>query len=229
MTTLTQIAQTKIQNARAAFIDAVWANEGPDRLAELASDAGMELAAADAFIARVAEARRDIKTASEVLRLRRVASKAKAHSDAIRARADAAIEKLESEADLAAQDATSAMREVSSAESAAWRVIALHDDGMLPASQLPRDLLALIERREQEATATRSHATMVAAITERNRVRDDVERLERHLWKLPLSVDRRERETLLKEELDRAKANLAAAESRLSDAERAHAAARKGL
>ena len=229
MTTLTQIAQKKIQNARATFINAAWANESPDRLAELAIDAGMELAEADAFIARVAEARGDIKAASEVLRLRRVATKAKSNADAIRTRTDAAIEKLESEAEAAAHDATSAMREASSAESAAWRVIAMHDEGMLPASQLPKDVLALIERREQEARATRTHAAMVAAINERNRVRDDVERLERKLWKLPLSVDRRERETLLKEELERAKADLAAAESRLSDTERAHAAARRGL
>jgi hypothetical protein len=229
MTTLTQIAQKKKQDARAAFIVAAWADEAPYRLAELASDAGMELADADACIARVADARRDIKTASEVLRLRRVASKAKAHADAIRTRTDAAVERLESEADGAAHDATSAMREASSAESAALRVIAMHDEGMLPASQLPKDVLALIERREQEAQAARTHATMVAVINVRNRVRDDVERLERKLWKLPLSVDRRERETLLKEELERAKAGLTAAEARLADAERAHATARKGL
>lgn len=229
MTTLTQIAQKKIQNARAAFVDAAWADESPDRLAELASDAGMELANADAFIARVAEARGDIHAASEVLRLRRVASKAKANADAIRTRADAAIEKLESEAEAAAHDATTAVREASSAESAAWRVIAMHDEGMLPASQLPRDVIALIERREQEAKAMRTHATMIAAINERNRVRDDVERLERKLRRLPVSRDHKEQEALVKEELERAKADLAAAESRLSDAERAHSTARKGL
>ena len=69
-----------------------------------------------------------------------------AHADAIRTRADAAIEKLESDAESVAHDATTAMREASSAESAAWRVIAMHDEGMLPVSQLPKDVLALIEQ-----------------------------------------------------------------------------------
>ena len=229
MTTLTQIARKKKQDARAAFIDAAWADEAPDHLAELARDAGMDLADADAIIARVAEAKGDIKAASEVLRLRRVATKAKAHSDATHAQAEAAIEKLDAEAEAAAQDADRARRELITAESAAQRVLAMYDEGFLPASHLPNDVVAMIERREQEDKATKAHAAMVAAVNQRNRVRDDVERIERKLRRLPLSRNHQEQEVFVKEELERAKANLATAETRLADAERAHTAARKGL
>ncbi|MCC6951314.1 MAG: hypothetical protein IT433_07690 [Phycisphaerales bacterium] len=229
MTTLSQIAREKKQHARAAFIDAVWSDEAPDHLAALAREAEMDLADADSLIARVAEAKGDIQVASDVLRLRRVASKAKAHSDATHAQAEAAIEKLESEAEAAAQEADSARRELSTAESAAQRVLAMYDEGFLPALRLPNDVVAMIERREQEDKATKAHAAMIAVINERNRVRDDVERIERRLWKLPLSRERKEQEALVREELERAKAALTAAEARLADAERAHATARKGL
>lgn len=229
MTTLSQIAQEKKQNARAAFIDAVWSDEASEHLTELARDAEMDLADADALIARVAESKVDIKAASDVLRLRRVASKAKAHSDATHAQAEAAIEKLESEAEAAAQEADSARRELNTAESAARRVLVMYDEGFLPASRLPNDVVAMIERRDQEDKATKAHAAMIAAINERNRVRDDVERIERKLRRLPVSRDHKEQEALVKEELERAKAILTAAEARLADAERAHATARKGL
>ncbi len=229
MTTLSQIAQEKKQNARAAFIDAAWSDEPSEHLAELARDAEMDLADADALIARVAESKGDIKAASDVLRLRRVASKAKAHSDATHAQTEAAIEKLESEAEAAAREADGARRELITAESAAQRVLAMYDEGFLPASHLPNDVVAMIERREQEDKATKAHAAMVAAVNQRNRVRDEAERIERKLRRLPLSRDHKEQEVLVKEELERAKANLVAAETRLADAERAHAAARKGL
>jgi hypothetical protein len=68
-----------------------------------------------------------------------------------------------------------------------------------------------------------------AAFNQRNRIRDDVERLERDLRNLPISRDQQEQEARLKDELERAKAALAAAETRLTDAERAHAKARKVL
>lgn len=229
MTTLTQIARKKKQDARAAFIDAAWADEASDRLAELARDAGMDLADADALIARVAEAKSDIKAASEVLRLRRVASKAKAHSDATHAQAEAAIEKLDAEAEAAAQEADSARRELNTAESAARRVLVMYDEGFLPASRLPNDVVAMIERREQEGQATKAHAAMIAATNQRNRLRDDVERIERKLRRLPVARDHKEQEALVREEFERAKADLTAAEARLADAERAHATARKGL
>lgn len=229
MTTLTQIVQKKKQQARAAFIDAAWGNEPFDRLAELARDAGMEPGAADEIIARIADARADMKTAGDVVRLRRAATKTKAHADATRAQAEAAIEKLEAEAEAAALDADAAQRELNTAESAGQRVLAVYGEGLLPASRLPKSVLALIERREQEAKANQAHAAMIAATNERNRARDDVERIERKHRKLPLSRDSKEQETLLKEELERAKASLTAAETRLSDAERAHATARKGL
>lgn len=229
MTTLSQIARKKKQDARAAFIEAAWADEAPDRLAELARDAGMDLADADALIARVAESKGDIKAASEVLRLRRVATKAKAHSDATHAQAEAAIEKLDAEAEAAAQEADSARRELNAAESAARRVLVMYDEGFLPASRLPNDVVAMIERREQEDKATKAHAAMIAATNQRNRLRDDVERIERKLRRLPVSRDHKEQEELVREELERAKADLTAAEARLADAERAHATARKGL
>lgn len=229
MTTLTQIAQKQKQQARAAFIDAAWADEPFDRLAELARDAGMEPGEADKIIARIAEARADMKSAGDVVRLRRAATKTKAHADATRAQAEAAIEKLEAETEAAALDADAAQRELNTAESAARRVLAVYDEGLLPASRLPRDVLAMIERREQEGKAIKAHAAMIAATNERNRVRDDVERIERKLRRLPVSRDRREQEALMKEELERAKAGLAAAETRLSDAEQAHAKARERL
>ena len=229
MMSLTQIAQNKKQQARAAFIDAAWSEEPPERLAELASDAGMEPAAADAIIARIADARTDFDAADSVVRLRRAASKARAHSDAVRAQAQAAIDKLEEEAEAAAREADGVQRELGDAESAARRVLAIYEEGLLPASRLPKDVVAMIERRAQEGTANQAHAAVIAATNKRNSLREDVQRLERELQYLPISRDRKEQEARLNGELERAKAALAAAEARLSDAERAHAKARKGL
>lgn len=229
MTTLTQIARDKKEQARAAFIDAAWADEPFDRLAELARDAGMEAGEADKIIARIGEARGDIKAAGDVVRLRRVATKTKTHADTTRARAEAAIEKLEAEVDAVAIEADIAQRELNTAESAGRRILAVYDEGLLPASRLPKEVLALIERREREGNANQAHAAMIAATSQRNRLRDDVERIERKLRRLPVSRDHKEQEALVKEELERAKTNLTEAEARLTDAERAHAAARKGL
>jgi len=229
MMSLTQIAQNKKQQARAAFIDAAWSEEPPERLAELASDAGMEPAAADAIIARIADARTDFDAADSVVRLRRAASKARAHSDAVRAQAQAAIDKLEEEAEAAAREADGVQRELGDAESAARRVLAIYEEGLLPASRLPKDVVAMIERRAQEGTANQAHAAVIAATNKRNSLREDVQRLERELQYLPISRDRKEQEARLNGEIERAKAALAAAETRLTDAERALAKARKGL
>lgn len=229
MTTLAKIAQNKKQQARAAFIDAAWAEEAPDRLAALASDAGMEPAAADAMIARITEARADMQSAGDVVRLRRSATKTKAHADATRSQAEAQIAKLESAADAASFDAENAQRELNAAESAARRVLAVYDEGLLPASRVPKEVLALMERREHERKASEAEATKCAAFNERNRLRDEVERLERDLRNLPISRDRKEQEARLNGEIDRAKAALSTAETRLTDAERAYAKARKGL
>jgi len=229
MTSLTQIAQNKKQQARAAFIDAAWSEEPPERLPELASDAGMQPAAADAIIARIAEIRADMQSAGEVVRFRRAASKAKAHADVSRAQAEAQIAKLESEADTAAFDAEIAQPEQNAGESATRRVLAVYDEGLFPASRVPKELLTLMERRELERKASEAEATKCPAFNQRNRLRDDVERLERELGNLPISRDRQEQEARLNGEIERAKAALAAAEIRLTDAERAHAKARRGL
>ncbi|MCC7364346.1 MAG: hypothetical protein IT303_08220, partial [Dehalococcoidia bacterium] len=169
MTTLTQTVQKKKQQARTAFIDAAWADEPFDRLAERARDASMEPGEADKIIARIAEARADMKSAGEVVRLRRAATKTKAHADATRSQAEAAIEKLEAEVETAAQGADAAQRELNTAEAAGQRVLTVYDEGLLPASRLPKSVLALIERREQEAKANQAHAAMIAATNERNR------------------------------------------------------------
>lgn len=229
MTTLAQIAQNKKQQARAAFIDAAWAGQTPDRLAELASDAGMEPAAADAIITRIAETRADMQSAGDIVRLRRSATKTKAHADATRSQAEAQIAKLESAADAASFDAENAQRELNSAESAARRVLAVYDEGLLPASRMPKEVLALMARREHERNASEAEATKCAAFNQRNRIRDEVERLERDLRTLPISRDRKEQEARLNGEIDRAKSALAAAETRLTDAERSHDKARKAL
>ncbi len=229
MMSLTQIAHNKKQQARAAFIEAAWSEEPPERLAELANDAGMEPAAADAIIARIADARIDFDAADSVVRLRRAASKAKAHCDAVRTQTQAAIDKLEAEADAAAHEADSVQRQAGDAESAARRVLAIYEEGLIPVSRLPKDVVAMLERRDQESKANQTHAAVIAATNKRNSLRDDVERLARDLRNLPISRDQQEQEARLKDELERAKAALAAAEARLTDAERAHANARKGL
>ncbi|MCC6661381.1 MAG: hypothetical protein IT437_10895 [Phycisphaerales bacterium] len=229
MTTLTQMARNKKEQARAAFIDAASVDEPFDRLAELAREAGMEPGEADKIIGRIAGARDDMKAAGDVVRLRRAATRAKAHADATRTRCDAAIEKLEAETEAAAQDADAAQRELNTAESAGQRVLAVYDDGLLPASRLPKEVMALIDRREQEGKVNRAHAAMIAATNERNLAREEVERIGRQLQSLSISRDRKEKEARLNEELESAKTVLATAETRLADADRAHAKARKGL
>jgi chromosome segregation ATPase len=94
---------------------------------------------------------------------------------------------------------------------------------------MPKDVLAMLERGELEAKANQAHAAMIAATNKRNSLREDVQRLERELQYLPISRDRKEQEARLNAEIERAKAALAASETRLTDAERAHAKARKGL
>ncbi|MFN7020403.1 MAG: hypothetical protein ACK4WH_03620 [Phycisphaerales bacterium] len=229
MTSLAQIAQNKKQQARAAFIEAAWAEEPLEHLADLAREAGMEPAAADAIIARIAEARGDVKPTGEIPRLRRAAAKAKADADATRARVDAAVEKLEAEAGAASSQATAAWREMIAADSAAQRLLALHDQGLLPAARLPKEVLALVERRDKERIATEAHTALIAATNERNRLRGIVERLESELLNLPASREQPRQTVMLRTAVERAKADLAAAEDRIADAERAHAAARKGL
>lgn len=229
MMSLTQLAQNKKQQARVAFIDAAWSEQPPEHLAELASDAGMEPAAADAIIARIADARTDFDAADSVVRLRRAASKAKAHCDAVRTQTQAAIDKLEVEADAAAHEAESVRRQAGDAESAARRVLAIYEEGLIPVSRLPKDVVAMLERREQEGLANQAHGAVIAATNKRNSLREDVQRLESDLQYLPISRDRKEQEARLNGAIDRAKAALAAAEARLTDAERAHAKARQGL
>lgn len=229
MMSLAQIAQNKKQQARTAFINAAWTEEPPERLAELANDAGIELAAADAILARIADIRTDMDTADTVTHLRRAASQAKAHSDAVGAKAQAAIDKLEAEAETAAREADAARRELGDAESAATRVLSVYEEGLIPVSRLPKEVAAMIERRSLEAKVNQAHAVVIAATNKRNSVREDVQRLERELQYLPISRDRKEQEARLNAEIERAKAALAAAETRLSDAERAHAKARSAL
>lgn len=229
MTSLAQIAQNKKQQARAAFIEAAWAEAPLEHLADLARDAGMEPAAADAIIARITEARGDMMPTGEIPRLRRAAAKAKADAEATRARVDAAVEKLEAEADAASSQATAAWREMIAADSAAQRLLALHDQGLLPAARLPKEVMALVERRDKERIATEAHAALIAATSERNRLRGIVERLESELLNLPASREQPRQTLMLRTAVERAKADLAAAEDRIADAERAHATARKGL
>lgn len=229
MMSLAQIAQNKKQQARTAFINAAWSEEPPERLAELANDAGMEPAAADVILARIADARSNMDAADSVMRLRRALAKAKAHCDAVRTRTQAAMDKLEAEADAAALEADSVQREAGDAESAARRVLAIYEEGLIPVSRLPKDVVAMLDRRELEAKVNQAHAVVIAATNKRNSLREDVQRLERELQYLPISRDRKEQEARLNAEIERAKAALAAAESRLSDAERAHAKARSAL
>lgn len=229
MTTITQIAQQRKQQARAAFIDAAWAGAAPDRLAELAGDAGMDPAAADEIIARIAEARSDIDVANLVTQRRRAASKAQSQSETTRARVNAAVEKLEAEADAAAFESEDTKRALYESESAARRVLAVYDEGLLPAARLPREVQALVERREQEGRASRAQAAVIAATNERDSLRKEVQRLEAQMRDLPLSVDRQDQEARVRGELEHARAKLEAAEARLAEAERASAKARKAL
>ncbi|MFN7559142.1 MAG: hypothetical protein ACK5RX_07260, partial [bacterium] len=110
MTSIAQITQNKKHRARASFIESAWAGEAPDRLAELAAEAGMGPADADEILARITEARADMKAAEGVASLRRAAAKAKAHAEATRARGSAEIAKIEAESDAASFAAEDAQR-----------------------------------------------------------------------------------------------------------------------
>jgi hypothetical protein len=229
MMSLAQIAQNKKQQARTAFINAAWSEEPPERLAELANEAGMELAAADTILARIADIRTDMDVADSVMRLRRAASQAKAHSDAVGAKAQAAIDKLEAEAETVAREADAARRELGDAESAALRVLSVYEEGLIPVVRLPKEVSAMLERRALEGKVNQAHAVVIAATNKRNSLREDVQRREREMQYLPISRDRKEQEARLNGEIERAKAALTAAEACLSDAERAHTKARQSL
>lgn len=229
MTSIAQITQNKKLRARTSFIESAWAGEAADRLAELAAEAGMEPGDADEILVRITEARADMKAAEGVATLRRAAAKAKAHAEATRTRASAEISKIEAESDAASFAAEDAQRALNAADSALQRVLTVYDEGLLPKSLLPKDVLGLMDRRELERKALEAESVKCAAFNDRNRVRDELQRLERDLRMLPISRDRKEQEARLSAEIERAKAALGAAETRLSDAERAHAKARSAL
>lgn len=227
MTTLTRFAQQQKQQARAVFVDAAWGGAVPEELMHLATQAGMSTSEADAQIARINGARTDATTATTLAQRRREATKAQAHSNVTRARVNAAIAQLEAEADAAAFDAESTRRALHEAESAAQRVLALYDEGLLPAARLPKEVLTLIERRERERRTAEAQSAMIAATNERNRMRDRVRALEAHLRHLPVSVDHRQQAARIEGQLERERAALDEAEMRRRRAERAFTKARE--
>jgi hypothetical protein len=222
MTTMTVLAQQQKEKARAAFLEAVWANAPVDQLAELARAAHLEPAEADLLVARIADVRADIQVAEPIVKLRRAAAKAKAHYESARVRTAAAIEKLEAEADAAAFESIASQKSVTEADSAARRVLAAFDDGLLPSARVPQEVLALIERREHEQRITTAHSRMIAAWNERTRARGSVAGLEARLRNLPISNDQQQQAARLRAELDHERAALAAAERDVAEAERAH-------
>jgi hypothetical protein len=135
---------------------------------------------------------------------------------------------LEAQVEEASFAADTARKAVWAAEDSARRLLALHDAGLL-LTELPREVTHLMERRTAEAKALTAQKAMVGVTEERNSLRLTVQNLEYRLARVPVSVDQQRQECFLRDRLEKARAELAKAESKLKKAEAAQVDGRKAV
>lgn len=229
---LTELAALETQNRKAAhrdFVAAVWEGALPSQLLPLARAAGLAGDEADALIERICQAKEQIDHVNRLGRLRKDAAAAQANLDKVQARANAEIAKLESQMRDAAYEAEAAQKATNEADGSSRQLLAMYDEGLLPATEAPRDVLNLVERRDAEAQVIKLDQARVAAFDERNRRRAIVHNIQERLANLPITRTSPTDESMLEDRLKEAKRQLADAESRLKKAEAVAEAARRAI
>lgn len=224
------LAELETQSRKEAyhgFVAAVWEGEEPSRLLARARAAGLSGQEADAFVARVGQAREQLAQANRLPRLRKEAAKLGDRHGGIKARADAEISRLEEEVRCAAWEADAAQQAVNEAEDCSRQMLRMYDAGELPATEAPEEVFRLIEQRDAEAHYHVVCQARVGAEDRRNRIRTLVQNLEHRLKTLPISITRAHDEVVLENQLKEGRQMLAEAETILRMAEMAEDTARR--
>lgn len=229
---LAELETLQMQNrkdARDKFIAAAWRNRPADELLALAAEAGLTGAEGDALLEKIGQARQQIAHVGQLPRLRKDAADANRRYEKAQAQVDAEIAKLESQARDAGYEAEVARKAMCEAEECSRQLLVLHDEGLLPATEIPNEVLGLIERREAEANFHKLSEARTEACDERDRFRAIVRNIEERLAKMPLALTSRYEQSALEERLKAAKRQLDQAETALKKAEAVADAARRAI
>jgi hypothetical protein len=115
------------------------------------------------------------------------------------------------------------------AADSARQLLALHDEGVLPAAEVPDEVHDQIVRRDAEEHFHQVDTARVDASNERNRWRSTVRAIEERLATMPVTLTSRDDEAALRERLKNAQRQLDEAEKALKKAEAVSEAARKAV
>jgi hypothetical protein len=226
---LSQLETQNRSEARSEFVTAVWEGAEPSRLLSLAIAASLGGEEADNLIARVRQGQEYAQHASRLPRLRKEAATASSHFERLQTRANAESARLEDQVRGAGYEAEDAKKAVNAAVDSARQLLAMYDEGLVPATEVPGEVLRLIERREAEEDLRQASVAGNAAFNERNHIRAIVRSIEERLATMPLSPTSALDESVLQGRLKEAKRLLADAESRLKKAEAVVDAARVAI
>jgi hypothetical protein len=215
--------------ARNEFVLAAWQGREPSELLSLANAAGLTGAEADRLVERIGKGKEQVEHANRLPRLRKESAAVDARFEKIQSHAAAEIERLEGERESAAAEADAACKAVYAAENSARELLLMHDEGLLPTEHTPKEIRALLVRRDATERARRADSARVAALRERNRRRAVVADTEAMLEKARASIVIERNEPRLEERVKKAKQSLREAEDQLKVAEAAAEAAREAI
>ena len=215
--------------AREKFIAAAWRQRPAEELLALAADAGLSGAEGDDLLEKVSRGREQVAHVEQLPRLRKDAAGANSRFEKVQARANAEIAKLESEIQEAAYEAEVVRKAFYAAEESSRQLLGMYDEGLLPMSEVPQEVLELIKRRDAEAEFQKVDMARAEVFNERNRWRGIVRNIEERLAHVPITLTSQRDESLLQDRLKEARRQLADAETCLKKAEAASDAARKAI
>jgi hypothetical protein len=226
------LAELETQNRKAAreeFVAAIWAGQKSSRLLSLASAAGLTGDEADNLIARINQAKEQLVHVNQLPHLRKDAASANSRFTKVQARANAEIDRLERETNEAAYETEIAEKALHAGEDSSRQLLAMYDEGLLPAAEVPSEVLRLIHRHEAEEKFRQMDSARVTASDERNRSRAIVRNIEDRLAHLPITLTSRQDESTLQNRLKDAKRQLADAEASLKKAQTKADVARRAI
>jgi Rad3-related DNA helicase len=228
---LTELETQNRKAAREEFVTAAWEGAEPSQLLPLASAAGLTGDEADNLLARIRQAKEQFAHVNRLPRLRKDAAGASSRFEKVQAQANAEISRLEGEVQDAADVAEIAKKEVYAAEESSRQMLVMYDQGLLPATEVPNEVLHLIERRDAEEKSHVAHRAMRDAMEDRNRRRNIVRNAEEALANMPILpvLEQQHHQNVLQDRLKEARRQLAEAECVLKKAEAKADAARRDI
>jgi hypothetical protein len=223
-----QAAQNRTE-AKAKFIEGLWAGADGEQLLSLAAEAALTVPVVNELETKIETAKKQIDHTNQLPRLRKDARAAQEHLDKVNSHATAEIARLEAQVQEAAFAAEDTGKAKNAAEQSAIQLLLLHDEGLVPTDRLPEELKFMLRRRQAEEAANRAGSIHTAASQVRNTCRALVARLEKQLMSLPISRTHDYQEANIQRALKTAKKELADAEDKLKAAETAWGAAQKAI